>query len=102
MDEDGTLIPAYPLGELEDAEWESELAEQGKALETLGGKVFVRWDPDAAVTAFGPVTYFIEFLKGNGLWQRWVEECPVTYRSGNAPPKQAILGTVLLNVLQGH
>ena len=75
---------------------------QGKAIDTLGGKVFVRWDPDADVTAFGPATYFIEFLKVNGLWQKWVEECPLNYRSGNAPPKQDILGTILLSVLAGH
>lgn len=62
----------------------------------------VRWDPDAAVTAFGPVTYFIEFLKANGLWQEWVKDCPLAYRSPNAPPKQDILGTILLSVLAGH
>src|SRR3979409_656890 len=78
------------------------LLERGKAVDTLGGKVFVRWDADAAVTAFGPVTYFIEFLKVNGLWQKWGEEGPLSYRSGNAPPKQDILGTVLLSVLAGH
>jgi hypothetical protein len=27
------------------------------AVETFGGKIFVRWDPAARVTAFGPVTY---------------------------------------------
>lgn len=78
------------------------MAERGKAVETFGGKVFVRWDPDAAVTAFAPVAYFIEFLKTNELWQRWVRECPLDYRSGNAPPKQDILGTILLSVLAGH
>lgn len=71
-------------------------------LDTFGGKVFVRWDPDANVTGFGPVAYFIEFLKANRLWEQWVEECPLQYRSPNAPPKQDILGTVMLSVLAGH
>jgi hypothetical protein len=102
MDEDRALMPAYPPGELENADWEGELAERGKAVETLGGKVYVRWDPDANVTALGPVAYFIEFLKVSGRWQKWVEECPLSYRSGNAPPKQDILGTLLLSVLAGH
>ncbi len=62
----------------------------------------MRWDPDAAVTAFGPIAYFIGFLKTNELWQRWVADCPLVYRSPNAPPKQDILGTLLLSVLAGH
>src|SRR5579875_2355635 len=72
------------------------------AVDTFGGKVFVRWDPDANVTGFGPAAYFIEFLKTNGLWERWVEDCPLSYTSPNAPPKQDILGTVMLSVLAGH
>jgi DDE family transposase len=102
MDEDRACTPAHPQGEIESGNPDHALVERGKAVDTLGGKVFVRWDPDAAVTAFGPVAYFIEFLKVNGLWQKWVEECPLSYRSGNAPPKQDILGTVLLSVLAGH
>ena len=54
------------------------------------------------MTAFAPVTYFVEFLNANGLWQQWVADCPLSYRSGNAPPKQGILGTLLLSVLAGH
>jgi len=72
------------------------------AVDTFGGKVFVRWDPDASVTGFGPAAYFIEFLKTNGLWEKWVEDCPLQYTSPNAPPKQDVLGTVMLSVLAGH
>ena len=72
------------------------------ALDTFAGKIFVRWDPEANVTGFGPAAYFIEFLKTNGLWERWVEDCPLHYTSPNAPPKQDILGTVMLSVLAGH
>ena len=54
------------------------------AVDTFGGKVFVRWDPDASVTGLGPVAYFIEFLKANGLWEKWVQDCPLHYRSPNA------------------
>lgn len=72
------------------------------AVDTFGGKVFVRWDPGASVTGFGPVAYFIEFLKTNGLWERWVQDCPLHYTSPNAPPKQDILGTGMLSVLAGH
>ena len=43
-------------------------------------------------TGLGPAAYFIEFLKTNGLWERWVEDCPLYYTSPNAPAKQDILG----------
>src|SRR3954467_6370485 len=68
---------------------EEGLIESGaSAVDNFGGKVFVRWDPDAHVTGFGPVAYFLEFLKTNGLWQSWVQDCPLHYRNANAPPKQ--------------
>lgn len=101
MEESRACIPAHPQGEVERG-GERDVADQGKSVETFGGKIFVRWDPDAAVTAFGPVSYFIEFLKANGLWQQWVKECPLSYSSPNAPPKEDILGTILLSVLAGH
>ena len=102
MEDNRVLISAHPQGEVKRGDRDQDLVARGKAVETFGGKVFVRWDADAAVTAFAPVTYFLEFLKANGLWQQWVEDCPLNYRSGNAPPKQDILGTLLLSVLAGH
>jgi hypothetical protein len=72
------------------------------AVDTFGGKVFIRWDPDASVTGFGPAAYFIEFLKTNGLWEKWLQDCPLHYTSPNAPPKEDILGTVMLSVVAGH
>jgi hypothetical protein len=36
------------------------------------------------------------------LWEPGVNDCPLTYRSPKAPPKQDILGTVFLSVLAGH
>ena len=102
MDENQAEPPIHPAGELPEADQALTVERPTTAVDTLGGKVFVRWDPDAAVTAFGPVAYFIEFLKTNELWQQWVADCPLAYRSPNAPPKQDILGTLLLSVLAGH
>lgn len=101
MSETQRGLSVHPEGEASSGDLERGEAGSG-AVDTFGGKVFVRWDPEAAVTAFGPVSYFIEFLKTNGLWQQWVEDCPLSYRSPNAPPKQDILGTILLSVLAGH
>jgi hypothetical protein len=93
---------AHPEGEAEAAAVGADLAAPSRAADAFGGKAFVRWDPDAAVTAFGPVTYFIDFLKTNELWRHWVRDCPLAYRSPNAPPKADMLGTILLSVLAGH
>lgn len=101
MDENRTYIAAHPEGAVQSGS-ERGMTERGNPVETCGGKVYVRWDPEAAVTAFGPVAYFIEFLRQTERWQRWVEDCPLRYESGNAPPKQDILGTVLLSMLAGH
>lgn len=102
MREDSVPAVVHPEGEVESGAERTDLAAPSRAVDTFGGKVFVRWDPDAAVTAFGPVAYFVEFLKTNGLWQQWVQDCPLAYRSPNAPPKEDILGTILLSVLAGH
>ncbi len=93
-------VTAHPTGEPE--ELLASEAESATAVDTFGGTLFVRWDPDAAVTNFGPVSYFIDFLKTNGLWEPWVRECPLLYTSPNAPAKEDILGTLFLSVLAGH
>ena len=75
---------------------------QGSTVDTYGGSIHVKWDETAAVTPFGQLAFFIEFLKTAGLWDGWVQECPVTYESPNAPAKTDVLGTILLSVLAGH
>jgi hypothetical protein len=75
---------------------------QGSMVDTYGGSIHVKWDETAAVTPFGQLAFFIEFLKTAGLWDGWVKECPVIYESPNAPAKADVLGTILLSVLAGH
>ncbi len=69
---------------------------------TYGGKLFVEWDPDAAVTPVGPLPFFIEFLKLGDRFKPWVDDCPLTYLSPNAPEKIDVLGSLFLSVLSGH
>jgi hypothetical protein len=78
------------------------LAEALACLETPGGKIQVRWDEGAAVTPFGQMAYFIEFLNLAGLLDAWIADCPLTYLSPNAPTKRDLLGTWLLSILAGH
>ena len=94
------LIVAHPAGELEGAE--DLAAESTVSLDTFAGKVNVKWAPNEAVSMLGLMAFFIEFLKTSGLFDKWVEECPLSYTSGNAPEKRNILGTLLLSVLNGH
>ena len=71
-------------------------------VETPGGPVQVRWEEDPGISPHGTLTYFIEFLQVSGIWQEFVDQCPLTYTSPNAPTKAEILGTILLSVLSGH
>ena len=71
-------------------------------VQTMAGRVQVRWESESAVTPMGQLAYFIEFLHLTGLWSRWLEGCPLTYTSPNAPTKAEVLGTWLLSMLAGH
>jgi hypothetical protein len=41
-------------------------------------------------------------LRAIGVFDQWVEACPLVYRSGNAPAKRDVLGTLMLSILAGH
>ncbi|WP_198263139.1 hypothetical protein [sulfur-oxidizing endosymbiont of Gigantopelta aegis] len=71
-------------------------------VETYGGKLQVEWDPDAAVTPIGQLPFFIQFLKLGGRFQPWVDDCPLHYKSNNAPKKIDVLGSLFLSILSGH
>src|ERR1700686_1922503 len=70
--------------------------------DTFAGRVHVEWDSGGALTPLGQLPFFIEFLKQGGLFDGWVEDCPLYFTSPNAPDKRDVLGTVLLSVLAGH
>jgi hypothetical protein len=99
MWEDNPGMEIHPAGEWEEAP--SQPIPDG-LLDTYGGRMRVEWDPSAKVTAFGPLSYFIHFLKTSGLWEEWVRLCPLQFTSNNAPSKEKILGTILLSILAGH
>jgi hypothetical protein len=72
------------------------------AVDTFGGKVHVEWDPQAAVTPMGQLPFFIEFLKVSGLFEKFIETCPLKYASPNAPEIMDVLGTMVMSFLAGH
>lgn len=77
-------------------------AEQAQVVDTLGGRMHVRWDTGAAATPHGQLAYFAQFLATTGVFERWVASCPLQYHSGNAPDKRDVLGTLMLGLLAGH
>lgn len=86
----------HPLGE------PSSQDQRYVAVDTFGGRVHVEWSPQAAVTPLGQLPFFVEFLKTADLFEPWVSDCPLEYRSPNAPPVRDVLGTVLLSILAGQ
>jgi hypothetical protein len=71
-------------------------------LSTPGGRFQVRWDEGGSATALGQLAFFAEFLEVSGLFERWVEGCPLAYTSPNAPAVTDVLGTWLLSILDGQ
>ncbi|MBY0544484.1 MAG: transposase [Gammaproteobacteria bacterium] len=75
---------------------------QALEVDTYDGKVHVEWDQSAAVTPLGQLSFFIQYLKIGGRLTPWVEDCPLAYRSNNAPSRLDVLGSLLLSILSGH
>jgi hypothetical protein len=100
MSLDKAMDLTHPEGEMEKTE--SARASEDCAVETYAGKLRIRWDDSAAVTALGQMPVFIDFLKTSGLWDGFVADCPLRYRSPNAPSQVDILGTLLMSVLAGQ
>jgi hypothetical protein len=69
---------------------------------TVGGRFQVRWDENGSASALGQLVFFAEFLEVSGLFERWVQSCPLTYSSPNAPEVQDVLGTWFLSILDGQ
>jgi hypothetical protein len=62
----------------------------------------VRWDEEAQATANGPLVFFAEFLATAGIFDRWLEDCPLSYTRAHAPTQRDVLGTRLLAILAGY
>ena len=77
MNNEEVLVQAHPEGEAQIAG--NPPAETGTSLDTFGGKIHVRWSPEAMVSSLGLMPFFIEYLKTSGLFDRWVEDCPLHY-----------------------
>jgi hypothetical protein len=100
MSETKAVINVHPEGEQETEGIQP--SETGISLDTFAGKIQFRWVPEAEVSSLGQMPFFIEFLKASGLFENWVNECPLQFTSPNAPHKRDVLGTIFLSMLAGH
>jgi len=76
-----------------DGPWRGSDDEEPQVVDTLGGRMHVRWDQQAAATPQCQPAFFAEFLAATGVFERWVAACPLAYRSGNAPHERDVPGT---------
>jgi hypothetical protein len=100
-------IGAHPPGEPNSSVFSrrqtaSALETASVPLEVHGKRIYVEWDPSAAVTPLGQLVYFSQFLASAGLFKNWVGDCPLHYESPNAPSLNDLLGTIALSILAGH
>ena len=79
-----------------------EPADEAMRVQTPGGVFSVRWDERGSATALGQLAFFAEYLETSGLFEAWLESCPLSYTSPNAPELVDVLGTWMLSILDGH
>ncbi|WBA82895.1 hypothetical protein [Endozoicomonas sp. GU-1] len=82
--------PAHPKGEL--SEMKKDPLSVTLEVDSFDGKIHVEWEPEASVTPMGQLAFFIQFLKTGHRFEPWVNDCPLTYKSPNAPQKVALQG----------
>jgi hypothetical protein len=79
----------------------AQAGEDAMVVDTMGGRVHVRWDETAQATPHGQIVFFAEFLATAGVFDRWVQDCPLKYSSPNASRPRDVLGTLMLGILAG-
>jgi hypothetical protein len=79
----------------------AQAGEEAMVADTMGGRMHVRWDDSAQATPHGQLVFFAEFLATAGVFDQWVDGCPLRYSSPNASRTRDVLGTLMLGILAG-
>lgn len=79
----------------------AQAGEDAMVVDTMGGRVHVHWDETAQATPHGQIVFFAEFLATAGVFDRWVQACPLHHDSPNASRPHDVLGTLMLGILAG-
>ena len=80
----------------------AQASEDAMVVDTMGGRMHVRWDETAQATPHGQIAFFAEFLATAGVFDRWVDACPLRYSSPNASRPRDVLGTLMLGIAGGQ
>jgi hypothetical protein len=67
----------------------AQASEEAMVVDTMGGRMHVRWDEAAQATPHGQIAFFAEFLATAGLFDRWVDACPLRYSRAPTPRVRA-------------
>ena len=80
-------LTVHPQGEVLEPRTTTarEVLEPPLTVDTHGRRFHVQWDPQASVTPLGQLVFFSQFLATAGLFRDWVQTCPLTFTSHNAP-----------------
>ncbi|MDO8772111.1 MAG: hypothetical protein Q7K57_26075 [Burkholderiaceae bacterium] len=62
----------------------------------------MQWDHTASASPNAQLAFFAEFLAATGVYESWVDSCPLSYASPNAPGMRDVLGMWLLAILAGR
>ena len=80
----------------------AQASEDAMVVDTMGGRMHVRWDETVQATPHGQIAFFAEFLATAGVFDRWVDGCPLRYSSPNASRPRDVLGTLMLGIAGGQ
>jgi hypothetical protein len=79
----------------------AQASDDAMVVDTMGGRVHVRGDETAQATPHGQIVFFAECLATAGVFDRWVQTCPLHCSSPNASRPHDVLGTLMLGLLAG-
>lgn len=71
-------------------------------LKTDSGILDWSWDENALLTMNGYLSFYAQYLHAGSLFTSLCDDCPLEYKSNNAPQIKDILGTIMLSLLNGH
>lgn len=66
------------------------------------GVVHCDRDEGSPITLHGYLPHFAQYLHESGQLEDLFDNCPLEYKSNNAPAVKDVIGTALLSVLSGH
>jgi len=58
-------------------EQHERIADEALRVQTPGGVFEVQWSSDGKATAMGQLAFFAEFLQASGLFESWLQSCPL-------------------------